>query len=386
MAITNMDRVPLTGESLDETLVPVNQARHMPPHMYTSPEIFAMEKEKIFLKDWLGVARVDEIPKSGDYMTLRIIDEPIVVVRGADGRTNAFSNVCRHRGVEVAQGQGNVTSFTCPYHSWTYDLEGKLVRAPYMDQAERFDPKTTRLNPLLCEVWAGWIFVNFDRGAGPLADFVAQYEKDFGFLRMEDCMVADKIEQEFDCNWKFVVENFLDIYHVSTTHTNSFGGKDNIGGQNHQGPFPFELHEKGGFTAFYTTPESAIPSPLGKMPWMNDKPDNVAGNGFQAPNFHLTQISDHVHLLITWPVTVERTVLKSYCLLPKEFSTRPDFKDAQTFYHDFYVGVMYEDLPVAKSQQKALNSVGYEPGRLSNEEQSIHNNTLYYLDRMFGDA
>ena len=384
MTVTQEDGGPPADAGLDETLLPVNRARHMPPHMYASPEIFRMEKEKIFLRDWLGVARIEEIPETGDYMTFRIIDEPIVVVKGEDDRYNAFSNVCRHRGVEVATGRGNVTSFSCPYHSWIYDLEGKLISAPYMDQAERFDSKTCRLNPLLCAVWAGWIFVNFDRAAEPLDDFVAQYEKDFGFLRMQDCVLADKIEQEFDCNWKFVVENFLDIYHVSTTHTNSFGGKNNIGGQNHPGPFPFQLHTKGGFTAFYTTPESAIPSPLGKFPWFEDKPDNVAGNGFQAPNFHLTHVTDHVLLLITWPLTVDRTLLKTYCLLPREFTTRPDYEDAQRFYRDYYLGVMHEDMPVAKSQQSALKSIGYEPGRLSNEEQSVHNNTLYYLRRMFG--
>src|SRR5262249_12042695 len=101
---------------LEETRRPVNSARHVPGFVYTSPEIFALKKEKIFLKDWLCVGRTEEIENPGDYLTLHVLDEPVLLTRGADGTVNAFSNICLHRGVEVATGTGNRRTFTCPFH------------------------------------------------------------------------------------------------------------------------------------------------------------------------------------------------------------------------------------------------------------------------------
>ena len=95
--------------------------------------------------------------------------EPMLIVRDEDGSVHAMSNVCRHRGVEVASGSGNVSEFSCPYHGWTYDLAGKLVGAPYMKEAEGFNPSSCRLKPLRVGIWAGWIFVTFNDEAPPLA-------------------------------------------------------------------------------------------------------------------------------------------------------------------------------------------------------------------------
>ena len=152
----------LIGEGVEETRQPLHSARHLPGYVYTSPEILALEKEKIFMRDWLCMGRVEEIENPGDYMTFRVLGEPLIIARNEKGEINAFANVCRHRGVEVASGSGNLKEFSCPYHGWTYDLEGRLVGAPYMKEAEGFDPKSCRLSPLKCDTWAGWIFVNFD--------------------------------------------------------------------------------------------------------------------------------------------------------------------------------------------------------------------------------
>ena len=108
-------------------------------------------------------------------------------------RVHAFANMCRHRGVEVTTGNGNTSEFSCPYHGWLYDLTGKLIGAPYMKEAEGFDPRDCALRPLRADVWAGWIFVNFDLDAEPLAAFVADFAADFDLLRQEDCRLADKL-------------------------------------------------------------------------------------------------------------------------------------------------------------------------------------------------
>src|SRR5271167_1331231 len=106
---------------LEQVSVPLDSAKHAPGYVYGSEEVLKLEKEKVFMKDWVCVGRVEELEKPGDYLTLRILGEPILVTMDQDGQYNGFMNVCRHRGVEVAHGQGNTREFTCPYHGWVYD-------------------------------------------------------------------------------------------------------------------------------------------------------------------------------------------------------------------------------------------------------------------------
>ena len=153
-------------------------------YIYSSPEIYALEKERIWMRDWLCVGRDDELPNPGDYMTWQIAEEPIIIARDAHNGINAFANVCAHRGVKVAQGTGNLEEFSCPYHGWLYDLSGKLVGAPYMQAAAGFDPNACRLKQIKFGVWQGFMFVNFDDDCEPLSDFLSAFAHDFGFLDM----------------------------------------------------------------------------------------------------------------------------------------------------------------------------------------------------------
>ena len=125
-------------DELAATRKPLIDATHLPSHIYTSEALYEREKETIFLKDWLAVARVEELEAAGDFMTFNIMGEPIVAARNSAGTLNAFYNICAHRGVEVVTGTGNARQFKCPYHAWTYDLEGKLLGASYMDENQRF--------------------------------------------------------------------------------------------------------------------------------------------------------------------------------------------------------------------------------------------------------
>ena len=109
---------------------PLREARHAPAAIYTSPEIYALEKSKIFMRDWLCIARSEEIAKPGDYLTFMVMDEPIIITRDIGGSINAFRNACAHRGLVVAKGNGNAEGFSCEYHGWRYDLTGRLVVHP----------------------------------------------------------------------------------------------------------------------------------------------------------------------------------------------------------------------------------------------------------------
>ena len=119
----------------------LRRASHAAGEIYASKEIYRREVEVFFMRDWLYVGRVEELPNSGDYMTMRIAEEPVIIARDKGGELGAFYNMCVHRGVEVAYGSGNANSFKCPYHGWVYDLDGQLTGAAYMK-----DRKSTRLN------------------------------------------------------------------------------------------------------------------------------------------------------------------------------------------------------------------------------------------------
>ena len=379
--------------AVSETLAPGNgdfsrtrdtlhRARHLPGWVYTSPEVYRLEKEKIFMKDWLCVGRVEEVGNPGDYMALRIMDEPVVVARDDDGNLGAFANVCRHRGVEVASGSGNAREFSCPYHGWLYDLRGRLVGAPYMKEAAGFDPASCRLTPLRVDQWRGWMFVNFDAGAVPLAEFAAEYEREFAFLHHEKTRLATKHVVDLDCNWKFVVENVQDFYHVQVLHLDTFGGHIDID------DFVFNVKENGGFSSFYDaavdTPDSK--SLFGRMPWLADKPMSFAYTGYLAPNFHIFGRVDESHPMVIWPLAPDKTRIIVYHVFPAEHFRQPDFMEKARVYHDFLVTVLEEDREMVNSLQRGMNARTFEPGPLSRMEINLHSLLNYYLDRVGLDA
>ena len=369
---------PKPDEQIAETRRALAEARHLPGRFYNAPDIYDLEKQRIFLKDWLCVARADEIENPGDYMTVQVMDERVILARDAERRINAFSNVCRHRGVAVAQGSGHTDIFTCPYHSWTYDLTGQLIAAPYMDKAEKFDVKSCRLHPVGVDLWAGWVFINFDPAARPLADFVARLDADYGFLRQGELRLAAKFRAEVDCNWKFFQENDSDFYHVYTTHTETFG-------PDFPAPEDFRpaLAEDGGFTAFYSLAYSSVAPHFDALPGMEDKSPDFAAWAGLPPNAAILGQRDHIQALIIWPLAADRCAVDDYTLVhPREFE-REGFEGKVKDYADFFEKIIREDAKIVVSQQKALTSVGFAPGFVAHEEQAVHRFANYYLERLF---
>ncbi|MBI5088273.1 MAG: Rieske (2Fe-2S) protein, partial [Actinobacteria bacterium] len=153
--------------SFDASIADVAKALTMPPEIYTSEEFLAFERDAIFAREWLCVGRSSTIPNTGDYFTTTANGEPIIVARAKDGTVRAFSSICQHRGMQIADDAGNCTKFTCPYHLWSYDLTGRLLGAPAMERTEAFDKKDYPLPALSVELWQGFIFVNLAADAPP---------------------------------------------------------------------------------------------------------------------------------------------------------------------------------------------------------------------------
>ena len=362
---------------------PLDEASHAPGFLYSAPDVYAREVEQLFMKNWLFVGREEELARPGDYLTHRIAGEPIVVARAAEGTLHAYYNMCVHRGVEVAQGCGNAKVFKCPYHGWTYDLAGRLTGAGYMKESKGFEREGLRMRPLRLDTWRRSIFVTFDEQAPPLAEHVKDWDRDFAFLRPEDCRLGNRIDLDLACNWKFVPENLMDFYHVGVLHAGTFGSRFAWENEN------VHLKPGGGIAIFYAAgpPTPGAQPLLGKMPWLEDRPVSFACTGFLPPNCTLFGRIDCVRMFAAWPDGPGRSRTSIYHLFPEEFFARPGFRETLQVYRDYQLQVLEEDRSMLESMQVAMASPAYRPGRMSTLEKPLHHYLNGYVDRLFnGDA
>jgi phenylpropionate dioxygenase-like ring-hydroxylating dioxygenase large terminal subunit len=199
--------------------LPIEDAESLPPLCYTDAGFYDFEKEAVFNHEWLCVGRESWLRAPGDYFTTSIIGEPLIVCRDLEGRLRALSAVCQHRAMLVAEGKGNARGFVCPYHHWAYGLDGSLVNAPAMGKTRNFDKSRVRLPSLSLEVWLGFIFVNFDRAAAPLASRLRHVEEAIARYDLEHGEEAGDIQtRDFPWNWKVMFENNNDGYHANRLH------------------------------------------------------------------------------------------------------------------------------------------------------------------------
>lgn len=354
-------------------------ARHLPGRYYTAPDVFRQEREAIFLKRWLCVGREEELADAGDYLTLRVMGEPVLVVRDSLGRIAALSNVCRHRGVEVAHGAGNARHFSCPYHAWVYDLTGRLVGAPLM-RGTNFDQSACRLPAFRADTWNRWIFVCLDAGAPPLEEAIAPFARQFDFLQPQHCRLSDKLVIDLNCNWKFACENLMDIYHVGTIHAKTFGGSY----KGDKERYSFNLLPDGGFSFFC---EAAPTTPDGKlmfdmMPWIADRGPNFAALGFLGPNMNYAARSESQRMWVTWPLAEDRSRLIVYSLLPTDAFKQPDQKEKSLLVRGFLEKIVDEDRAMLESLQNGVGSRMFAPGPFARLEEPIHHMINDYLARV----
>ena len=212
----------LTAELLSSfatSVTDVATAVTLPPEIYTSEEFLAFERSALFAAEWQCVGLASRIPNVGDYFTTTTNGEPIIVTRAKDNAVHAFSAICQHRGMQVADDAGNCTKFTCPYHLWSYDLTGRLLGAPAMERTEGFEKKDFPLPRLGVELWHGFVFVHFDVNAAPLAPTLASYEPYIEHYDLENAFCPGTFTlTDLPWNWKVMFENFNDGYHANRLH------------------------------------------------------------------------------------------------------------------------------------------------------------------------
>jgi phenylpropionate dioxygenase-like ring-hydroxylating dioxygenase large terminal subunit len=195
-----------------------NDCLTLPPSAYRSPELYELEMKTIFEKEWLCVGRAEYVPEAGDYYAFDLLGEMLVIARGDDGEVRALSNVCRHRYMPIVQGCGNTQRFVCPYHSWSYATDGRLLGAPYMDGSKRFDPSKCSLPRYRLETWAGFVFVNLDEKAPPLEPRMQTLDAYIANYRVPEQVEIMHYESVWDGNWKLSAENSMEYYHHVGLH------------------------------------------------------------------------------------------------------------------------------------------------------------------------
>jgi phenylpropionate dioxygenase-like ring-hydroxylating dioxygenase large terminal subunit len=194
--------------------------RTLPFDWYSNPDVLRLERERIFRSAWQYAGRADQVAEPGSFLTCNAVGVPVVVVRDKEGSLRAFLNVCRHRGSVVCEGEGSRETLQCPYHAWTYNLDGSLRAAPRTEREEGFDKSQLGLVQVQVDAWGPFLFVNVDPGAPPLAEHLGELPElvtaaglDLGSLRF-----LHRATAEYEANWKICCENFLECYHCQVAH------------------------------------------------------------------------------------------------------------------------------------------------------------------------
>ncbi len=349
----------------------------MPAGFYTDPAIFAAEREHLFLRHWLFLCRTDQLGATGDYRTMQTPGGPVFVVRGDDGEVRCFANFCRHRGSILLEGDGTCNRIVCPYHAWSYDLDGALHASPDMNRAVEFDRAASGLVPVRMEIWAGFIFITFNPEAPPLLDHLGDLPQRMASHRFDDLVCTWTITLEPRCNWKVILENAMETYHTGVVHRATVGAQQSR-----------SLPTVGEWKCIQVTSGRSIatlpgtPPPFPPIAGLDD--DAQQGTYFTVihPTLQLAVAQDCLWWLNVTPVAHDHSLLEIGGCFPRAVAEAPGFADkAADYYHRWEV-VGREDSGILEKQQHALSSAMYRPGRLSWRDDQVYALTNWVLDHL----
>lgn len=355
-----------TGEILDELRRYLDEdppVISLPPRAYTSPEMWELERERIFSRSWMLVAHAGQLAETGDYVALSIAGEAVVVSRGADGALHAMSPICRHRLMPLVEpGAGRTDSFTCPYHLWKYGLDGRLRGAPHMGGNKDFDPRSCRLPRFAVEEWNGLVYVNLDAAAEPIGAHLDLAAPRFVNYRLGDLVQVITVAEEWQANWKLALENGHENYHVIGLHRQTLepflpGGGDPCIEQYS----PWVMHARTPF-AEPIEPEALK---LGEL----EKAHGMALLSFPTGGF--LAMGDQVVWLSFIPQSIDRIQVLGGVLMPPELVSSVDPEALARAQRTITAMVNNEDKTGLEAVQRGVTSRFAERGHLSPKEPGV---------------
>ena len=360
-------------------------AQLLPASAYTSEVWFRDENTKLFSKAWAWVGVQSDFGETGDYITATVANNPLAIVQDGEGNLRAFHNLCRHRGTELLEGKGNAgKTLVCPYHRWTYGLDGALRGVPNKSECfPKLDRKALSLNDAAIGVWKGMVFANPDPGAN-FDDWIsplngAEFPHDINDPNM---VVGEEFVYKMKCNWKVFYENAIDGYHLAYLHENTLGG-----------PLPAlnEWQQHGQNLVWYSTERDGIRNRIPKfvedqaskysMPTI--KGADVPGYGgvyMMFPNTIITPSPWSLTISRIEPIDANTTYLRAQTWVPKSwFSYQDKLKDVAGYnpktgliessnwtVHPLETGdFQTEDIWVCEKMQRSLQAPKYKVGPLA---------------------
>ncbi len=347
------------GPSLDEIERSVEGGRALPAGCYRDPAFFDIELERVLRPGWHPIARQDALPEVGDHSAIEVFGEPLVVVRGRDGKLRVFSNVCPHRGHLIAEGTGNAKSLVCPYHRWTFGFDGALRGAPLMEEVPDFERGRFGLLEWPSTSWQGFLLVCLDRNPTPFAEGLSDLEKRLEPAGLRDMVTLGVLDFDSPWNWKIMVDNFMESYHHLGIHADSLQ-KTNPARETHGGNAdgPYSLLENPGVDGaddFLVV--QVFPTFLFAL--------------FEAGAFatwYEMQIDRHDHFH-----------LRVHVLASEAFRKIPDAPEALI---DGVKKIHLEDIPACEAVARGMASRAWEPGPLARQESCLARFHRYLFDRL----
>lgn len=367
--------------------LPFESAHMLPLAAYSCEDVLAREVTELFGNDWLCVGRSVDVARPGDYITAEIPapgggHRSVIVIRSDGGEIKALDNVCVHRGARLLEGCGSETRITCPYHAWVYRTDGSMVGAPYMaDSIEHdgrpFDASSHRLTELRTEIWEGFVFVNQCDQAPPLAPQLIGLHEVVGRYAMAGYVPVHEQVDVWRTNWKLLVENFMDAYHVFKVHKNSFGASGDSVAETEM--FPGTDRWAHHLVVEAAGPDLAHADNAGLTgPW---RKTTVLAAVF--PGFVIQLQPDWMWLLRITPLGTDRVrIAWQVAVAPDVLADQPDRDAYVTDLMALIDLVNSEDLPIVEGIRRSVDRPQFERAPLSYLERNVYDFDRYVSRRV----
>ncbi len=333
------------------------EAVSLPGQFYHDPDWGKFESRELFAKHWICVGRVEEVSNPGDFFCFDLVEEPVLIVRGLDNTVRALSNVCRHRGTVIAESKGNTKGFLCPYHHWAYDTTGRLVNAPSMQKSRKAKLKNCRLPEFNCEIWQGFIFVCLDSNPPDLIDSLSVLETQIKNYHLEEMQLKYLADESWEINWKCLVENFMEGYHLTPLHKKTLHQVNPSSLCRHTTPGEFDFGYNVGFT-------SRVPEERIGHPDLSEEQLDECVMFAVAPGLTVGIGSDYSSFLCIRPQSSTSVRIKLGLIFYGDSWSEQEVNDAIALFQN----TMKEDKEVLLKLQKGLGSKFHTPGQLANQD------------------
>jgi phenylpropionate dioxygenase-like ring-hydroxylating dioxygenase large terminal subunit len=361
--------------------LPLERGMSSPPEAYTDPDYFEWEVEHLLRADWLALCHLSQIHHAGDYYNLELLGDPITVVRGKDGAVRVLSRACPHRAADVMPPEeprrGNRRLFICPYHRWTFELDGQVKGCPEMHRAEGFNKRDWKLAEYRSEVWNGFVFVNLSGDAAPVAAQYADLAPVAERWGVAEMRVAIELEWDTKANWKAIMENWIESYHHLGAHAGTLNpmmpAQDTWAEPEHPHLIRCHLPYRDELVDQIEGAEASGAHHPGFLPVRGLGRDDRSEWGLYIgyPHFQFLVMRDRVIWYRALPVAPDRTEWLTTTLVAEESALHPDFPawvEAETkMLRDFHL----EDMLVVEAVQRGMRSSRARPGRFSHLDEPV---------------